>query len=154
MAALRYQTLVIEQGNCNFASVPDLKCQAMIVAGHETTAAEVARAFQLVARHSKVQSRLIEEIRDGSKEAYLAATVNETLRHRPAFLFAIPRKVIAETEIGRFTYHPPAQLVACTASIHHNPELSPDPHAFLPKRFLEQTQQAGTWLPGAGRKRP
>jgi cytochrome P450 len=127
---------------------------SMIVAGHETTAAEVAWAFQLVAHHSEVQNRLVEEIDNGTEQAYLTATVNETLRHRPAFLFAIPRKVTRQTEIGGFTYHPPAQLVACTYLMHHNPALYPDPHTFLPERFLGQPQQAGTWLPwGAGRKR-
>lgn len=127
---------------------------SMIVAGHETTAAEVAWALQLLAHHPTVQDRLIQEIENGSEQAYLTATVNETLRHRPAFLFAIPRKVIAQTEIGGFTYHPPAQLVPCTYLMHHNPALYPDPHTFLPERFLDQTRHAGAWLPwGAGAKR-
>jgi cytochrome P450 len=127
---------------------------SMIVAGHETTAAEAAWAFQLLAHHGDVQRRLIEEIDGGSEETFLTATVQETLRHRPAFLFAIPRKVITAVEIGGFTYHPPAQLLGCTYLMHHDPDLYPDPHAFRPERFVGSTPQAGTWLPwGAGRKR-
>ncbi len=127
---------------------------SMIVAGHETTAAEVAWAFQLLAHHPEVQNRLAEEIHTGPEQAYLTATVQETLRLRPAFLFAIPRKVVTRIELGGFTYRPPAQLVACTYLMHHNPALYPNPHAFTPERFLNHAPQAGTWLPwGAGRKR-
>jgi cytochrome P450 len=127
---------------------------SMVVAGHETTAAEVAWAFQLLAHHSGAQSRLTEEIQAGTEQAYLTATVQETLRHRPAFLFAIPRKVVNQFELGGFTFRPPVQLVACTYLMHHNPALYPDPHVFSPERFLHQSPKGGTWLPwGAGRKR-
>jgi cytochrome P450 len=126
---------------------------SMIVAGHETTAAEVAWTFQLLAHHSDIQSRLIEEIDNETEHDYLTATVQETLRHRPAFLFAIPRKVHRPIEIGGWTYRSPAHLVGCTYLMHHNPTLYPDPYTFRPERFLDHPRQAGTWLPwGAGRK--
>jgi cytochrome P450 len=127
---------------------------SMIVAGHETTAAEIAWAFQLLAHHTPIQDRLIEEINAGSEEPYLTATVQETLRHRPAFIFAIPREVVIPIEIGGWNYRPPVHLVGCTYLMHHNPALYPDPHKFQPERFLDSPPQAGTWLPwGAGRKR-
>jgi cytochrome P450 len=126
---------------------------SMIVAGHETTTAELAWAFQLLAHNQTAQNRLIEEIDSGTTEEYLTATVQETLRHRPAFLFTIPRVVVKPIEISGWNYHPPAQLLGCTYLMHHNPELYPDPHTFRPERFLGQTPQAGTWLPwGAGHK--
>jgi cytochrome P450 len=127
---------------------------SMIVAGHETTAAEVAWAFQLLAHDDLAQHRLSEEIDAGTEQGYLTATVHETLRHRPAFLFAIPRKVNRHFELGDFTYRPPAQLVGCTYFMHHNPVLYPEPNTFRPERFLQTSPQAGTFLPwGAGRKR-
>ncbi len=127
---------------------------SMIVAGHETTAAEIAWSFQLLAHHRSVQDRLIDEIDAGEGEGYLNATVQETLRHRPAFMFAIPRKVVRPIEIGEWTYRTPAQLVACTYLMHHDPVLYADPHRFQPERFVERSPRAGTWLPwGAGRKR-
>jgi len=127
---------------------------SMIVAGHETTAAEIAWAFQLLAHHPSVQHRLIEELDAGSGEPYLAATVQETLRHRPAFMFAIPREVVVPVDIGGWHYEPPAHLVPCTYLMHHNPTLYPEPHEFRPERFLDSTPHAGAWLPwGAGRKR-
>jgi cytochrome P450 len=127
---------------------------SMIVAGHETTAGEIAWAFQLLAHHRPVQNRLIEDIDAASDEGYLTATVQETLRHRPSFLFAIPREVVRPIEIGGWTYPPRTHLVPCTYLMHHNAALYPDPHTFRPERFLDEAPQAGTWLPwGAGTKR-
>jgi len=127
---------------------------ATIVAGAETTTAELAWSFQLLAHNPGVQDRLIEEIDNGAVDHYLAATVQETLRHKPTFLFTIPRAVVKPIEIAGRTYHPPAHLVGCTYLMHHDPTLYPDPHTFRPERFLGTAQSAGAWLPwGAGHKR-
>jgi cytochrome P450 len=126
---------------------------SMILAGHETTTAELAWTFQLLAHNPPVQARLLEEIDAGVEEHYLTATINETLRHRPAFLFVIPRSVVRPIEIGGWTYRPPARLLGCTYLMHHDPDVYPDPQAFNPDRFLGETRQSRTWLPwGAGPK--
>jgi cytochrome P450 len=129
---------------------------SMILAGHETTTGELAWAFQLLAHNPEVQERLVEELDGGTDDAgeeYLTATVHETLRHKPVFLFALPRKVVEPVEIGGWTYRPGVHLMGCTYLMHHNPELYPNPHKFRPERFIEETQQARTWLPwGGGRK--
>jgi cytochrome P450 len=126
---------------------------SMIVAGHETTTGELAWAFQLLAHNQDVQDRLIEQLDDGTGDEYLTATVHETLRRRPVFLFTIPREVMEPVEIGGRTYRPPVHLAACTYLMHHNPYLYPDPHRFRPERFIDEEQQARTWLPwGGGRK--
>jgi cytochrome P450 len=127
---------------------------SMILAGHETTTAELAWAFQLLAHNERAQNRLLAEIDAGADDdRYLTATLNETLRHRPAFPFLIPRAVVAPIEIGGWTYRPPARLLGCTYLMHHDPSLYPQPQAFRPERFLEQTPHSGIWLPwGAGTK--
>ncbi len=133
---------------------------SMILAGHETTASELAWAFQLLAHHPDVQQRLMTEI-DGEGEGegegdeeYLTATVQEVLRHRPVFLFAIPRTVVQPIEIGSWTYTPPAQLLGCIYLLHHDPALYPDPDEFRPERFLGAAPQRSIWMPwGGGRKR-
>ncbi len=126
---------------------------SMILAGHETTTAELAWAFQLLAHNVPAQSRLLEEIDGGAGEQYLAATIDETLRHRPAFPFLIPRAVVEPIEIGGWIYRPPARLLGCTYLMHHDPALYPEPQAFRPERFLGEAHQSSTWLPwGAGRK--
>ena len=110
---------------------------SIVLAGHETTASELAWAFQLLAHNPRVLNKLIDEIDgDGAGEEYLTATIQEVLRHRPVFLFTIPRAVKQPIEIGGWTYRPPTQLLGCIYLVHHDPELYPEPHEFRPERFL------------------
>lgn len=123
---------------------------SMVLAGHETTTGELAWACQLLAHNPKVQDQLREEL-DSSDDTYLTATVHETMRHRPVFVFTIPRQVAgAEVQIGERTYPPQVQLAACTYLLHHRPDLYPDPHAFRPERFIGAAAQSRTWLPWGG----
>jgi cytochrome P450 len=127
---------------------------SLILAGHETTAAQLAWAFQLLAHNPAVCGRLHEEIDDGTSEQYLTATVQEVLRHRCVFVFAIPRAVAKPVEFGSRTYHPPAHLLACIYLLHHDARIYQDPYAFRPERFLEAPPDPRTWIPwGGGRKR-
>ncbi len=126
---------------------------SMILAGHETTTGELSWAFQLLAHNPHVQSRLAAEIDRGTEEDYLTATIHETMRRKPVFLFAIPRQVVKPVEIDDWTYHPPAHLVACTYLMHHDPAFYPQPYEFRPERFLDEAPEPRTWLPwGGGRK--
>ncbi|MHB8243000.1 MAG: cytochrome P450 [Solirubrobacteraceae bacterium] len=126
---------------------------SMILAGHETTTGELTWAFQLLAHHPSVQERLHEEIDSDAGDEYLTATIFETMRHRPVFVFIIPRKVMAHVSIGGWTYAPPAHLAGCTYLMHHDPALYPDPQRFWPERFIGARAQGLTWLPwGGGRK--
>lgn len=127
---------------------------SLVLAGHETTASELAWAFQLLAHNPRVLGKLIDEIDGDTGERYLTATVQEVLRHRPVFLFTIPRAVKQPIEIGGWRYGPPTQLLGCIYLVHHDPELYPDPDEFRPERFLEASPSTYTWLPwGGGRKR-
>jgi cytochrome P450 len=125
----------------------------LLVAGHETTASELAWAFERLAREPAARKRLVAEIRAGDDE-YLMATIHETLRRRPVLPNAAPRLVMREVEIGGRTYPPGVALVPDTYSIHHDPEIYPDPYAFRPERFLGQKPGTYTWIPfGGGRRR-
>jgi cytochrome P450 len=122
---------------------------SMILAGHETTTGELAWACQLLAHNHGVQARLREEL-EGGEDEYLTATVHETMRHRPVFVFTIPRAVAAPVQIGEWSYPPQVQLAACTYLLHHQPDLYPDPHTFRPERFMGAAAQSRTWLPWGG----
>jgi cytochrome P450 len=127
---------------------------SVILAGHETTASELAWSFQLLAHNPAVLERLTAEIDRGEGEEYLTATIQEVLRHRPVFLFTIPRAVVRPVEIGDWTYHPPARLLGCIHLLHHDPRVYPEPDRFRPERFLDAPPQPRLWLPwGGGRKR-
>ena len=126
----------------------------LLVAGHETTASELAWAFERLARTPEVLRRLSEEIDRDGDDAYLTATVQETLRRRPVLPNAAPRLVMQPVEIGGWTYPAGCALAANAYLIHHDPAIYPDPYAFRPERFLEQGPGTYTWIPfGGGRRR-
>jgi cytochrome P450 len=127
---------------------------SIILAGHETTASQLAWAFQLLAYHPAVQRRLIDEIDSETGDTYMTATIQEVLRHRTVFLFAIPRAVKQPIDIGGRNYHPPAHLLACVYLVHHDPTLYPEPYEFRPERFLDKPPDPHAWIPwGGGRRR-
>jgi cytochrome P450 len=127
---------------------------SVILAGHETTASQLAWALQLLAHHPEAQERLAVEILTGDGEGYLMATIHEVLRHRPVFLFAIPRVVAKPIVIGGWTYRPPTQLLACIYLVQHDPNVHSEPDEFRPERFLGASPAPAGYLPwGGGRKR-
>ena len=126
---------------------------SVILAGHETTASELAWAFQLLAHDPLVAGRLLDDLGAGG-DGYLTATIQEVLRHRPVFLFTIPRVIRRPFEIAGTTYRPPVQLVGCIHLMHHDPSVYPDPQRFRPERFLDIAPRPEVWMPwGGGRKR-
>jgi cytochrome P450 len=126
----------------------------LLVAGHETTASELAWAFERLARTPDVKRRLLAEVDSGNGDAYLTATVQETLRRRPVLPNAAPRLTKEPVEIGGFRYPEGVCLVPNAYLIHHDPEIYPDPYAFRPERFLDESPGTYTWIPfGGGRRR-
>jgi cytochrome P450 len=125
----------------------------LLVAGHETTATTLAWAFERLGREPVVLGRLSEEV-DGENDAYLTATIQETLRARPVLPNAAPRLVVQPIEVGDWSYPTGCSLVANGYLIHHDPEIYPDPFAFRPERFLGEPPGTYTWIPfGGGRRR-
>jgi cytochrome P450 len=125
----------------------------LLVAGHETTASALAWAFERLVREPAVLERLVAVI-DAGEDAYVTATIQETLRDRPVLPTAAPRYVAKEVTVGDWTYQPGCCLVAHSYLLHHDPEIYPDPHAFRPERFLGQNPGTYTWIPfGGGRRR-
>ena len=126
----------------------------LLVAGHETTASALAWAFERLPRHRDVLERLVDEIDGGKGDAYLTATIQETLRRRPVLPNAAPRLVMEPVEIGGLTYPPGVCVVPNAYLIHHDPEVHAEPYAFRPERFLDEPPGTYTWIPfGGGRRR-
>ena len=126
----------------------------LLVAGHETTASELAWAFERLTRTPDVLARLTEEIDSGDDDSYVTATVHETLRRRPVLPNAAPRLVIEPVEVGGWRYEPGVCLIADAYLLHHDPDIYPDPYAFRPERFLDEQPGTYTWIPfGGGRRR-
>lgn len=127
---------------------------SVILAGHETTASQLAWGLQLLAHDRTAAAALSDEVDRADETAYLTATVQEVMRHRPVFLFAIPRLVNKPLQIAGTRYASPAQLIGCIHLLHHDPELYRQPHSFLPERFIDSPPDPRYWLPwGGGHKR-
>ena len=105
---------------------------SVILAGHETTASEMAWALQLLAHNPPVAARLADSIAAGNSTP-LRATMYEVLRRRPVFLFTIPRICNRPHELGGRTYLPSEQLVGCIHLMHHDPRPLREPRP-LPAR--------------------
>jgi cytochrome P450 len=126
----------------------------LLVAGHETTASQLAWSFQRLARAPEVVARLGDEIDGEDGGAYLEATIRESLRSRPVLPNVQPRLVKRPIEVGGWDYPAGCCLVGNAYLVHHDPELYPDPYAFRPERFLERDPGTYTWIPfGGGRRR-
>ena len=126
----------------------------LLVAGHETTASELAWAFERLVRTPDVMARLVDELDRDEGDAYLTATVQETLRRRPVLPNSAPRLVKQPVTIGGWDYEPGVCVVANAYLVHHDPEIYPDPYAFRPERFLDEQPGTYTWIPfGGGRRR-
>ena len=126
----------------------------LLVAGHETTASTLAWAFERLTREPAVTERLVAEIEAGDGDAYLTATIQETLRRRPVLPNTAPRLVKQPVEVGGRRYPEGVCLVANAYLLHHDSDLYDDPYAFRPERFLDEPPGTYTWIPfGGGRRR-
>jgi cytochrome P450 len=125
-----------------------------LVAGHETTASQLAWAFERLARDPRVTQQLVQELESGEGDGYLSATITEILRLRPVLPNAEPRLTKRPVKIGEIEYPAGVALLASTFLVHHDPDIYPDPYSFRPERFLDQSPGTYSWIPfGGGRRR-
>ena len=125
-----------------------------LVASHDTTASQLAWAFEQLASGPGVMERIREEAANGAGDEYLTATIDEIMRLRPVQPNGEPRLVKREITIGGVSYPPGVCLLASAVLVHQDPEIYPEPKAFRPERFLGVKPGTYTWLPfGGGRRR-
>ncbi len=121
---------------------------ALLVGGHDSSAASLAWAFELLARHPRVQARL----REGDP-AYLDATVREVLRARPALTIA-PRLLLEPVRIAGHQIPAGVQVAACLWLAMRRSDLWGDADAFRPERWLEgpapHPAASSSWIPYGG----
>jgi cytochrome P450 len=120
----------------------------LLVAGHETTATSLSWAVERLSRHPEKLDRLRSEVEDGH-EAYLTATIQETLRLRPVISLVL-RKLTEPVEIGGYELPAGVSVAPCVYLAHRNPEVYPEPQRFLPERFLDNPPGTYTWIPFGG----
>jgi cytochrome P450 len=120
----------------------------LLVAGHETTATALSWAMERLVRHPEKLERLRDEAFAGD-DAYLTATIQETLRLRPVIVIVI-RKLTEPVELGGYELPAGASVTPSIHLIHRDPEIYPEPERFLPERFLDNPPGTYTWIPFGG----
>ncbi len=120
----------------------------LLVAGHETTATSLAWAVERLARHPAKLGRLREEVEAG-EDAYLTATIQETLRLRPVISIVL-RRLTEPVELGGYELPAGVSVAPSIYLVHRNAEIYPNPEAFEPERFLANPPGTYTWIPFGG----
>lgn len=121
----------------------------LLTAGHETTATSLSWAIERLCRHPEKLERLRAEAEAGEGDAYLTATIQETLRLRPV-ISLVGRRLTEPVAIGGHELPAGATVTPCIYLAHRNPEVYPDPQAFRPERFLDEPPGTYTWIPFGG----
>jgi cytochrome P450 family 110 len=134
----------------------------ILLAGHETTATALAWAlYELGMNRPELEKLRAEldslgpepEIGALVKAPVLSATCNETLRLH-TLLPEVGRVVVTPLEICGYTLQPDDWVGVSIMSIHHDPELYPEPDRYNPERFISRTYSPFEFLPfGGGNRR-
>jgi len=119
---------------------------ALLVGGHDESAASLAWAFERLARYPAVQARL----REGNPD-YLDAVVKESLRIRPALTIA-PRLLLEPVQVAGHWIPAKTQLAACIWLACRREDLWPQAGQFRPERWLddEPAPNPMSWIPFGG----
>jgi len=116
-----------------------------LLAGHETTALVLTWAWYLLSQHPEVEAKLAEELEtvlagraptlsDLPQLRYTEWIILETMRLYPP-IWAIPRTVVEDCEIGGYAIKAGRSLVACPWVVHRDPRWYKDPDTFRPERW-------------------
>lgn len=120
----------------------------LLLAGHETTATALAWTFDLLLRHDGALTRLRESLA-ADEEDYLRATISESLRLRPVLPLA-GRRLAAELSVDGLDLPAGTDVSPAIWLTHTRADLYPEPFAFKPERFLENSPDTYSWIPFGG----
>jgi len=120
----------------------------LLLAGHETTATALAWTFDLLLRHPEPLRRLRDSLEAGEDD-YLRATIAESLRLRPVIPLA-GRRLAKELSVDGLTLPAGTDVTPAIWITHTRADLYPEPFAFQPERFLDQSPDTYAWIPYGG----
>jgi cytochrome P450 len=122
----------------------------LVLAGHETTANQLAWTLERLVRTPAAYDRLREEARSGDGGApYVEATIHEGMRVRPV-IPGVGRLVRRPWQLGEYTVPEGTIVGVSIIGVHHRPDVYPDPFSFRPERFLGVKPGTYTWIPFGG----
>jgi cytochrome P450 len=127
----------------------------LVLAGHETTANQLAWTWERLVRTPAAYARLVEVVRFGGEEKAetIEATITEGMRSRPAIPM-IGRRVTAPWRLGDYAVPADTPVAISILLLHHREDVYPQPFAFRPERFTGHKPGTYEWIPfGGGTRR-
>ncbi len=126
------------------------EAEVYIIGGSDTTTITLTYLVWSVCRHPLVRSVLLKELellsddfdeQDLKDLPYLNQVISETLRLYPAVPSGLPRLVPpGGAELCGYALNEGVSVGAQAYSMHRDPEIYPDPHAFNPSRWASPTR--------------
>ncbi|EDW00824.1 cytochrome P450 6a22 [Drosophila grimshawi] len=162
-----FMNLLIEMKQRGELTLPEMAAQSFIffVAGFDTSASTLTFALYELAKQPQIQHKLRQEIQESLEKhegqftyecmqelRYMELVIAETLRKYPILphLSRICRNYYAAKGNRHFYIEPGQMLLIPVYGFHHDPELYPEPHKFIPERFMADQmaeRPTASWLP-------
>jgi cytochrome P450 len=122
----------------------------LVVAGHETTANQLAWTWERLVRNPAAHEALRETVRgEGDSAEQLEATIVEAMRSRPVIPM-IGRRVKVPWRLGPYAVPSETRLLMSILLVHHREDLYPEPFEFRPERWLGRKPGTYEWIPFGG----
>jgi cytochrome P450 family 135 len=123
----------------------------LVLAGHETTANQLAWTWERLVRTPAAHERLVDAVRRDAPEtdAVVEATIQESMRSRPVIPI-IGRRVRRPWRLGPFAVPAGTPVTMSILLVHHREDLYPDPFAFRPDRWEGHGPGTYEWIPFGG----
>jgi cytochrome P450 family 135 len=116
----------------------------LLIAGHETTSAALAWAFEALLRHPDAHARLADR-----EPGWAEAVAYEILRLRPPVPLVV-RRLVAPLEVDGHVLPAGATATPSSILLHRRADLYPEPHAFRPERWSDRKPGTYEWIPFGG----
>jgi cytochrome P450 len=127
----------------------------LVLAGHETTANQLAWAWERLVRTPSAHDRLLSAVRADSEDAdeIVEATITEAMRARPV-IPVTGRRVKLPWQLGEYGVPADTAVAISILLLHHRPDVYPDPNSFRPERWDGAKPGTYEWIPfGGGTRR-
>jgi cytochrome P450 family 135 len=122
----------------------------LVLAGHETTANQLAWTWERLVRNPAAYDRLVETIRgNGDPTNVVETTIQESMRSRPVIPI-IGRRVMVPWRLGEYLVPGDTPVGVSILLLHHREDLYPDPFAFRPERWDGRKPGTYEWIPFGG----
>ncbi|UXA15938.1 cytochrome P450 [Mycobacterium sp. SMC-4] len=120
----------------------------MMVAGHETTATQLAWTIERLRRHPDLLTRLTDEVDAGGSELR-QAVIWESQRTRPV-IDNIPRQTRQRVRLGPWVLPENTNIFISIQLAQFDPQNYTNPEAFDPDRYANGAPKPPMWIPFGG----